>query len=123
MLTIYQPVTLVALLSVLNLNWALADQKNYLAELDDEASSLYPDAKTVIRIVQPDHSNKKDKRPATGQLSNGSFLAFMKNEYPASHRVYLKMPIHHKNRIFSNYQLHFDINKSRQEMVELMRNN
>lgn len=124
MLAILRLLTLSAVLSISHLASAYADLEKfkYLAAVDEEVNFSSPDETTVLKVNQDKDSRAKRNRPGPQQRSQGSFMTYIKDTYPASHRVYGRMPAHYQNQVYANYQIHRDIDQSRKEMLKLLRN-
>lgn len=102
--------------------YADLDKIKYLAAVDEEVSYSSPDETTVLKINQDRVSSTTQKSSGPQHRSRGSFLTFIKDTYPASHRVYGQMPAHFQNQVYVKYQIHRNIDQSRKEMVKLLRN-
>lgn len=123
MFTISRLLTLIALLSISHLSCAHAEleKAKYLAALQEEVFDTIPDEKTMLKAKQNESSQTRVGKLGPKHLTQELFLDYMQQKYPASYRILEKLPTQFKDQLFVNYQAHLDINKTRQEMMNLSR--
>lgn len=97
-------------------------QKNYLETINKEATDYHPDKETIYKLQHLISQGSTDYSLLwQSDTSDISFVKVLQRKYPASYQFYNQLPSLLKRQVSMNYLKHFNIDKSRNEIVNFFR--
>lgn len=108
-------------LSLLMCTYAQSEDSEYLKSLQAEAGNMSLDQQTILQhdASMPVIDKVSDKQRL--EIGSEQLMPLLKQNYPASYRVFSQMSQAQQKKVFTNYNLHKDIDRLRKEMTEILR--